>query len=348
MTVILVDGFDPYNGTGANTGIQARWTVSSTTNISMVAGRFTGQAVQIVGATAAPNCKVTLPSTYASFAMGMAIKSTSIPTSATLNPILIFESAGTTQVGIRVTTGGLLEAYRLTSTTAGTSLGTSSSGLTVNTWHYVEVEVTISDTVGVFNIYIDGVSVLALTAQDTRNGAPTTIDTFRFGHHNTGVGSTGGTFLYDDLYMVDAATKLGERRVEYCAPTADTAQKDFTPNAGGTNYTQVDEAQSNGDTDYVQASTVGNTDRYTHGGLSSTPATVDAVQVVAFAEKTDATARSIALQVKSGSTTSDGSNLTLAASYGRFGRLLLTDPDTAAAWTPSGVNNLAFGPKVTV
>ena len=93
---------------------------------------------------------------------------------------------------------------------------------------------------------------------------------------------------------------------------------------------------------------MGDVDTYGFGDLGSTPSTIDAVQLTAFAEKTDAAARSIALQAKSGATTSDGGNFSLAATYGKFERLLTTDPNTSAAWGASAVNALQGGPKVTV
>jgi hypothetical protein len=110
----------------------------------------------------------------------------------------------------------------------------------------------------------------------------------------------------------------------------------------------VDDPQANGDTDYVQGSNVGDTDRYDFTNLSSIPATIDAVQVVAFAQKTDAATRAIALQVKSGATISDGANLSLAVGYQRFERLLTSDPNGSIAWTGANVNALQGGPKIAV
>ena len=346
MAVVLMEGFDLYNGEGTNVGLQSKWTKAGAGVFSMVTGRFGGQ-----GVTAAGNQGVrasrTLGAGYATFSFGIAVRINTMPLSATLCPIIAFDSAGTFQVGLRVTTGGLLEAFRLTGTAAGTSLGVSSSGMILGTWHYLEGEITISDTVGVFKTYIDNAQVINLTAQDTRNGSPTTIDTINFGIGETSGSSNYGSFSFDDLYVTDSATKLGERKIETIYPTSDVAQG-FARSAGTTNYTLVDEATVNGDTDYVQGSTVGDVDTYGLGNLTSTPTTIDAVQVMAFAEKTDAGSRSIALQVKSGATTSDGANFPLAASYTKLERMLLTDPNTAAAWTLSGVNALQGGPKVTV
>lgn len=346
MAIVAIDGFDTYNGGGTGTGMQSRWVNASGTP-SMVAGRFGGQAFATPTTNTSAAAQLVLPSSYASVSAGFALRVTDTPgATATPNPMLSFLSGSTYQVGMRVTDQLALEVYRLTAVNAGTSLGASASNvLILNSWHYVEVEITISDTVGVFKVYVDGTLVINLTAQDTRNGTPTTVDTIRLGKHNGVSGS--GIFQIDDLYVTDTATKLGERRIETLYPTSDVAQG-WGRSSGSTNYTLVDEAQVNGDTDYVQASVVGDVDTYGLGDLSSTPTTIDAVQVIGYGLKTDAAARSIALQVKSGATTSDGSNYTLTSTYGRFTRLLTTDPNTAAAWTATNVNALQGGPKVTV
>lgn len=347
MAVVAIDGFDSYNGGGVSPGVQARWNATGNA-LTLATGRFGGQGL-VHAAASTGYGKLFLPSAYASTTFGCAIKATTFQTTAgSVKPIwILWGSSGTvTQVGILINMNGAIEAYRQTSTTAGTLLGTSANNVVIlNTWHYMEVETTISDTVGVVNVYIDGVSVLALTGQDTRNGSPTTVDTLSYGQH---VGNTGaGVTVMDDLYVTDSATKLGERRVETLVPTADTATAAWTPSTGTSHFAMVDELPAN-TTDYNSASVVGNTDRYTSAGLSSTPTTIDAVDVVAYALKTDATARSIALQVKSGATTSDGSNYALATSVTQNRRLLTTDPNTAAAWAAAAVNALEFGAKVTV
>jgi hypothetical protein len=348
MAAILVDGFDLYNGIVTNTGVQAKWTLSATTtSIAMVSGRFTGQAISIPAFNAVRTAARSFTAN-ASVSVGFAHNASVLPGANVIAPIVSLLSSSTFMVGLVITTTGALQAYRLTSISAGTQLGSNSVNcIAANTWHYIELEVTVSDTVGVFNVYVDGVQVLNLTSQDTRNGVPTTVDTVQFGSGGTNGTTNGFTQLVDDLYVTNTATKLGERRVETLYPTSDVTQV-WGRSTGATNYTLVDEAQVNGDTDYVQTSAVNDRDTYGFGNLTGSPTTIDAVQVTAFAEKTDATARSIALQVISGVTTSDGANFALAASYGRFERLMTVDPNGSITWTATNVNALTGGPKVTV
>lgn len=347
MAVVFVEGFDHYNGTGTGTGVGARWSGGST--YSMTGGRFGGQALRCGNSSlnSAGSITAVLPTDYTSVSVGFAFRNFyGLPSTSSVRPFFYLLGDGSTQVGLRVLSSGQLEAYRLTSSTAGTLLGSSALGVIIgNTWQYVECEITISDTVGVFKVYVDGSLVINLTNVDTRNGTPTAVDQVNLGANS---GATGiGTFDFDDVYVTDSATRLGERRVETLYPTGDVAQG-WSRSAGATNYSLVDELTVNGDTDYVQASTVGDVDTYDFGTVSSTPTAIDAVQIVSYGLKTDAGTREVALQIKSGATTSDGSNFVLAGSYTNFRRLTTVDPDTSVAWTQSGVAAMQAGPKVTV
>jgi len=356
MALVAIDGFDLYNGVGAGTGIGGKWVVDATSgNLLLVSGRVGGQALFVGGQnTGTANAQVhrVLPSNYTDIGLGFALKVDAIASmnATTTNNIfaVLTDSSASVQVGLAVGNDGKLHAYRLTGFNAGTLLGSTAAGVMVTgTWQYVEWGVTISDTVGVFTLKVDGVSVLNLTAQDTRNGAPTTVNRIYFTQLLNNSTFSVNNINVDDLYIVDSATTLGERRVQTCYPTSDVAQG-FARSTGSTNYTLVDETLANGDTDYVQGSTVGDVDTYGFGDVTGTPTTIDAVQVSAFAEKTDVTARQIALQLKSGATTSDGANFALTTAYAKYERIAALDPNTSGAWSASSVNALQGGPKVTV
>jgi hypothetical protein len=343
---VIIDGFDMYNGTGTNTGLQAKWTVASTGNLTLQTGRFSGQCLRTADSGTQGLPLRTLTSAIANIGVGVAVRASTMPTTNNVgSSIVALRNGATYTFGLRITTTGALEAYRLTSATAGTSLGVSAAGVIVaNTWHFVEVGVVINDTTGSVVVKVDGVTVLNLTAQDTNN-AVTNVDTIVLGH-TQGSSSNSGVIDLDDLYVVDSATTLGERRVETLRPSADTATKNWTPNSGTNNYDRVNESTVDGDTTYVQASTVGTRDLYSIGSLSSTPANIDAIQVVSFGEKTDATSRSIYNSIQSNSVDSDGSSFALAASYGKFERIVANDPSGGGAWTATRVNNLLIGPKI--
>jgi hypothetical protein len=333
MAIVFRDGFDSYNGFGSSVGLASKWVVGD--NPSFITGRFgTGQALRFSdGATDAINTPTltgmssfTLEFGYRKSGEGSGGTTFECRNGSTIHVDLIFNDDGS------------IDACR-----NGTVLGSSAASVCIiDIWYTFQMEVVISDTVGRVTIYLDDVQVLNLTSQDTRNGATTTVDNIRM------QSGTAGGHDVDDFRILDTATRATSgMRCETIYPTSDGATLNLTPSTGTDHFAVVDEALAS-NSDYLSGSTVGDLDLLGLGNLSSTPDSIDELVVVGYAEKTDATARSIALGVKSGSTTTDGSDYSLSQTGGRHERVLATDPDTAAAWTESGVNALQLQPKVTV
>jgi len=98
----------------------------------------------------------------------------------------------------------------------------------------------------------------------------------------------------------------------------------------------------------VHSNTVGQEDLFSFAPLQTTPSAIYGGVVKAFMNKSDAGARTVNLNMKSGATDSTGSNpaqalsttVTWQSSY------FDTDPATGAAWTVSGVNNASSGYSV--
>ncbi len=346
MAVVFLDGFDTYNGTGTGTGLQSGWTfINGSTSSSLQTGRFGGQCYQM-STDASNNRGVTtgLPAAYSTVTIGCAFRVTSMPAVATDAATLGVRNSTTPMCGIRIESGGVITAGRYTGITARTDLGSSLSGvISTNVWYWLEVTFTISDTVGAVSVNLNGTNVLNLTNVDTRNGTPTTVDTLIM----STTSAVSGTYQFDDMYVVDNATPLGDRRIVTLYPSADVSQG-FARSTGAVNYSLVNEAQVDGDTSYVQGG-LSDLDRYDLDNLGLNPSSIDAAQVVAYAQSTDAYARRLALQIKSGATVSDGTDFGLSAgSYGKLKRLMLVNPATGVAFTSSEIDALQGGPKVTV
>lgn len=334
MAVVFMDGFDVYSGLTAPLGVGAKYggTLSAQT---LVAGRFGDLAFRHAQST---NSFITSPAftSVSSFTFGCSYKQDTFTNNTRA---ISFYSGATEQCGFVVNTDGSISAHR-----AGTVLGTSAAGLfALSFWYTLEVEVVISDTVGRITIYQDGVSILNVTGADTRNGAPTDVTVLR-----VGPAASTSAIVLDDIYITDSATKpTAALRIKTLVPNADGATLNFTLSAGTNHYAVVDELPWSS-TDYAQGSTVGDLDELGITALPATPTAIQAVQVAGCLQKTDATARSMALEVKSGATTSTGSNYSLSTTGGRHDRIIDLDPDTAAAWTNSAITALKLRPKITV
>lgn len=347
MAVVLIEGFDMYNGLGANTGLISKWTAPSGSGNSMTAGRFGGQAWRLQPAIG-QGIERSLPAAGTTFAVGAAIRLTSLfpGTPSAKSHLCLTKFGSFFQCGILFDAGGTISAWRLSGDVSGTLLGTSAAVMAPNIWYYIEVEFVISTTVGRITVYVNGTQVLNLTGQNTANGGVgTNADTLHLASTNGGNGN-GGFVDYDDIYVTDVATKLGERRIETLRPSADATPLNWTPDTGTVHFSRVNATLAQSVT-FDQASVVGNLDLYDIADLSSTPATIDAVQYNVFAQKTDATTRAIASVGDIAGAQDISPDMSLGVGVGKFQYLALTKPG-GGAWTAADVNSLRIGPKVTV
>ena len=259
---------------------------------------------------------------------------------------------GTTlHVDLRWTSGNQIVLTR-----NGTQLGSASAALSRDTWYFVELKVTISDT-GSYEVRIDGVNVNSSGSADTRNGANASANTIRVG--NTTAGVLGSGMLIDDLYVCDGTTGagsnpcndfLGDVRVENILPTGNGNSSQLDGSDGNTtdNYLLVDDADTavDGDTTYVESADVGDKDTYAYGNITPSSGDVFFVQPIPYARKTDAGGRSICSIARLSSTEVDSADKPLSVSYRYYPDVRETKPG-GGDWTVSDVNSAEFGVKVT-
>lgn len=343
MAIVIGDGFEGYNGTGTLTGLQAKWVCGDTTGAAIVTGRTgSGQALAVTGSTNRTQLWSRFFSPVSALAFGFGFRYTSAFSGNNNGNVYLYGS-GSTQIGLQFNDIGRVVVNRYSAVETPTLLGQSLAGVIIpGTWQYVECEVTIHDTTGTVKVWVDNNLVVDLSGVDTRN-AGTTVDQIAFGIRSTNIASVSN---YDDIYVVDTNTRIGEDCFfEVLAPVTDDSVA-WTRSAGSDNYALVDEAQTDGDTTYIESSTVSQVDRYTFADMSNTPSSIKAVIMTSFAKKSAAGYRSINLQVVSGATTSDGAAYGLPLSYARQERILETDPNTSSAWSAAAVNALKGGVKL--
>jgi hypothetical protein len=150
---------------------------------------------------------------------------------------------------------------------------------------------------------------------------------------------------YDDIYVTDTATRLGERKIETLRGNSDQLVT-WVRNTGSTNSGAVSDSTVDGDTSYVETASIGARDLYGSAGLTTNPSNIDCVNVVQFSYKTDATTRAVYGSIQSNGVDSDGSLFPMSGSYQRYDRIVQTDPSGGGAWTTARVNGLLFGPKL--
>ena len=304
--------------------------------ISAGNGRSSGNSLRIT--TNGANITKGIGSNLATLNVALGLQVASLTTPGT-SGFLSFTDAGTAQVTLKVLADGTIQAYR--GTGSGTLLGASSAGVVVAAaYQHIECTVTISATVGVVQVWVNSVSVLNLTSQNTKSTANTTVSGF------TLFAYTSVTCDFCDIIW--AGARINDRRVECVVPTGAGNYAQFTPSAGS-NWQNVDEVPPNTDTDYNETATLNNIDSFAHGALAGTPSTIDAVIVNVRARNTTSGAGSVAPFLRSSTTDSVGTGVSLNTTYQDFQSVYLTDPATGSAWaSAAAVNAAEIGYKKTV
>lgn len=329
MALLFCDGFDD----GLMT---TKWL--PTGSVSTTLGR-TGNAGQCPGA-AGSLTKGIVPSS--TIVVGFACR---LNYFGTAFAAVYTDNLSTRQIQVKTTPLGTIQ---LQLGTSGVVLGTSGVALTLNTWHYLELKVTIADSGGNAAVRVDGVERINFTG-DTRNGGTSTlIDAVQL--H----GGSNTTPAFDDLYIVDTNGSvnndfLGDIRIETLYPNANGSSSQFVGSDGDSidNYQLVNEAGAPNTTNYVSSSTVGQKDTYGFTDLSATSGSVKGVQVSIYAVKTDSGVRDVRSVVRSGAVEAYGTTSPLQMTHNTHLHIQETDPATGAPWSISAVNTAEFGIDVS-
>jgi hypothetical protein len=104
----------------------------------------------------------------------------------------------------------------------------------------------------------------------------------------------------------------------------------------------LNQAASDGDTTYNVAGTTGS-EIFGHNALSLSPTTIFAAAVKSIVRKDQTSNPGLQNTLISGATTQQGTAYNPATTYVGQKDIFLNDPNTAAAWTISGVNNSQIG-----
>jgi hypothetical protein len=236
------------------------------------------------------------------------------------------------------------------SAAGSTQIGISANNVwAANTGNMIEVQYTISTTVGAVKIIVNGVTVLNLTNVNTQTGSNAVADGIGFKPEING-GITQATGYFDDFYVCDTTlgpgtypcnSPLGDVHVYTRFPTGNNSAQ-WTPLAN-TNWQEVSEVVMDGDTSYNYSSTVTQEDLLNFSALSTTINNILGVQVTGAYRKDDSSARSIKQAFKSGATKVYGTVDSLPTAYTYFTDLWVLDPNTSASWLLAAVNALSAG-----
>lgn len=331
MTLEFIDSFDHYSATE----FLNKWNAASATPVIETTVKRTGRASLRIAANQYVQKTI---STGTTKIIGFALRTTSL---AATSAIVGTYYNGTIQATLYIRNDGALSVRR-----SATELTASAPGLiSTDVWNYIEWKITISDTVGAYEVKLNGLSVIDDTGQDTQNiVGNSTINQIRFLTQNT-----AGAFTYwDDLYIgnTDGTFNndfLGDIKIECLMPDTDASYQEWSVIPSGTHFSTIDEIPPNGVSDYVYSSGVGAVDTYNFQSLATTSGTVFGIQVVPFMRKDDAGSRTISPVFNIDTVLYSGSVISVTDSYTYHPSIIEKNPDTDGAWTINDISILEAG-----
>ena len=336
MAITHIEGFDLV---GSNADLLAKGAAITDGNWNATAGRFGGPGYNLPTSSATV---ITFPGTFIRYNTvsfwwknGAAVLGTTFILHLSDNanepggP-----SSGQTHVSIQCDAAGSIKVFG-----DGVSLKfTSATGvIQAQTWHHIEVRASINFS-GEVRVLVDGAEVASVLADFIDGGAAIGVSFNGDADVNT---------LDDIVIQRDASAMppaIGEHKIHTLLPDANTAQADWT----GT-VTDIDDpiGSSDGDTTFINATTLADKSEFTLGDLPESPTTIHAVQSVMEARKTDAGTKGATHYIVSNVTRENADELTASETYTSKIKVHENDPDTAAAWTEAGVNALKIGVEIT-
>ena len=203
-TWVRADDLHPFGKGPVEARVEAFNNLSLWSSISGTWTHPAGRTGTCVQQTSSGNATYLFPAAYqqSTVIVGFAYRVNSLSASQLLCT-LRSDTGATSHVSLLVNISGAIEVRRGTS--GGTLLGATPAGVVpLNTWVYVEVQATLSDTNGLVAIRVNGTQQLRLAGIDTKNaGTKTVFDALLL------AGLAGGvTNQWDDMYIIAGTDEM--------------------------------------------------------------------------------------------------------------------------------------------
>jgi hypothetical protein len=231
----------------------------------------------------------------------------------------------------------------------GATLATSSPAISVAGWHWLDIHVKISPTVGLVEIWADNIQIINITGVNTSASGGSLVGGIALGSENSDTGHTPSGTTYDDLAVINVNglgannSRLGDCRIQTRVAASDAGPNNGTPSTAGAHYLMVNEPQWSPTNTVTLSNVTGQEEAYGITPLLVNTGTIYAVQPVFWAEKSDAGAATIELSVRSGASTASGPPTALTTTYAVFASIVENNPNGNIPWTAATVNACAIG-----
>lgn len=215
-------------------------------------------------------------------------------------------------------------------------------------WYYIELKQVVNDTTGSWTLNIDGVTIASDSSVDTRDGGNGIIGFLQI----SGVTNNFQT-KWDNIYAYhdnggDVVNFLGIIHVGSLHPDADGDDEVWSTSSGIDSFALVNEtAPHDDDTDYIQSGTSTERTLFTYDNVLTGLTSFHGIHIHTIVRETDATDFTLINTFKQNLVLYPESAEAIAGqTYEDIDHVRDTDPDTAVAWTASGINALQAGVEV--
>lgn len=342
MALLWVEGFESFGTTVGNapapTGVLASkyGTVVSESSIDVETGRAgDGRSLQLAVANTrfhTPN----LSTTNRTLITGFAFKGGYTATFHSAYVSSMFKDT-TWDMGLFINGTGTMSVRDNT----GADMGVCDFTFKTGKWYWVEWKVYTDNSAGTVEVRVGGVPVLELSGIDTQFTAFNYKNAVNF-KDNTGAGC-----YIDDWYVCDGSGSdnndfLGNGKVETLRPDGTSTSGWVTSSPSATHSDNVDEAESDDNTSYVQELTSTNKDLYTYDDTSDIQ-DVKGLQLNTRARTNSGVSETINAVVSSNSTESNTAHAFSSTSFFVYTVVSEQDPYASSAWTTTTVDAALFG-----
>ena len=348
MSLLFCDGFDHYMAAD----IFKKWTgYCYNNNMTIAIGpQYSrppgGNGLRLYSGDQGNGISKTLPSNNATLIVGGACYFGGVPSTSDVGSVFwLHDSANgnftpsNSQVGVRGDGAGHIGVYR-----GDTLLALSTNVVSVNTWYFIELKVTIHNTTGAYELRVNGSStgwVPPVTGANTRGGTGNNYANMLM----LGCSPRTQERWFDDIYVCSSAGSvnndfLGPLKVFTIFPDGAGSQNDWAGNYSS-NYANVNEAGGDGDATFNQSATVGNIDLFAFGNVPL--GTIAAIQHTFQARQDAGAQRTFRPKTRISGANYSGDTLQLPGSHAFITDVVEVSPATSTAWAASEVNAAEFG-----
>lgn len=246
------------------------------------------------------------------------------------------------QASIVCSSTGQVVLWRNKPGLGGTQIAASLPVIIAGGYQHFEAVLFCASVGGACEVRIDGVTVLNVTGVNTQAQATAVIGQVKVGLFDNKHLSFPPYMDVDDYALWDTegyqnADFIGDKKVYFLVPNADTATEDWVPSTGTDSYEMVNNVPPN-DAQYIEAPNPGAVSLFDLTNLPAEVVSIAGLVALARVVKTDAGNAKIQLGVTSGGDTELGAEQAVSMAPAYLQSIFELDPDTDAPWTVSGVN----------